>query len=106
MSGADLLPLWASIVVSLCLIVGAAAAFIGGIGLVRLKTFYQRVHAPTLGATAGLFLILAASMLYFSVTRGRLFVHEILIMIFITVTTPVALILLVRATQHRRDEGR
>jgi len=103
MSPMEAAPLWAAIVVSVCLVTGAAMAFIGGIGMVRLKSFYQRVHAPTLGATAGLFLILLGSAIFFTVLRGRISVHEILIALFLTLTTPVGLILLVRATQHRRD---
>jgi multicomponent K+:H+ antiporter subunit G len=95
------LPLWAAILVSVCLVAGAALTLTGAVGLVRLKTFYERVHAPTLGATMGTALILLGSILCFSVLQTRPVVHEILIAVFATVTTPVTLILLVRAALYR-----
>lgn len=100
------LPLWAALLISAFLILGSSLALIGSIGLLHFKTFYERVHAPTLGSTFGLFSILTASMLYFSMTEMRFVLHEILIGIFVTVTTPVTFLLLVQATLYRdRFEG-
>ncbi len=100
------LPFWATIVVGLLLLGGAIVTLIGTIGLLRLGTFYERVHAPTLGTTLGAILILVASMICFSVLQTRPVVHEILIGIFVTVTTPVTLILVARAAIYRdRSEG-
>jgi len=100
------LPLWAVILTSALLLIGSSLALIGSIGLLRFKTFYERVHAPTLGTTMGLFTILAASMLYFSLAQTRPVVHEILIAIFVTTTTPVTFMFLVQATLYRdRFEG-
>src|SRR3546814_6946166 len=45
--------------------------------------------------------ILLASMLCFSVLQTRPVVHEILIALFVTLTTPVTLILLARAAIYR-----
>ena len=59
------------------------------------------MHAPTLGTTLGAGCILVASMVCFSVLQTRPVLHEILIAIFVTVTTPVTLMLLVRATLNR-----
>lgn len=95
------LPAWAALLTALLVIAGAGLALIGSAGLLRLGTFYQRVHAPTLGATLGTGSILLASMIYFSVLETRPILHEILIAVFVTLTTPVTLILLVRATQNR-----
>src|SRR5690606_7520808 len=95
------------VLVSALLILGSGLALTGSIGLLRFKTFYERVHAPTLGSTLGLFSILAASMLYFSVAQMRFVLHEVLIGIFVTMTTPVTFLLLVQATIYRdRFEGR
>lgn len=100
------LPLWAAITVALLLLAGAMAALLGSIGLLRLKTFYERVHAPTLGTSFGTLLICLASIVCFSVLRSRPSVHEILIVIFITLTAPVSFMLLGRATLYRdRIEG-
>ena len=38
---------------TLLLVLGGALALIGGIGLLRLPDFYQRMHAPTLSNTLG-----------------------------------------------------
>ncbi|RZJ43459.1 MAG: cation:proton antiporter, partial [Brevundimonas sp.] len=61
----------------------------------------DRVHAPTLGATLGMALILVASWLYFGAAQGRWLPRELLIAVFLTVTTPVTLILLARAALFR-----
>lgn len=106
MSNAADLPLWAAVVVSAFLLLGSGLALIGMIGFTRLPTFYQRLHAPTLGTSWGTGGVVMASMIYFSVVGGRPVFHEILIGIFVTVTTPVTLMLLAQAALHRdRAEG-
>jgi multicomponent K+:H+ antiporter subunit G len=106
MSHLDALPPWAAIVVALLMLAGALLAFIGSLGLLRLGDFYQRVHAPTLGTTLGTFCMLAASITCFSVLHGRPIFNEILIGVFLTLTTPITLMLLVRTALHRdREEG-
>lgn len=95
------IPLWGAIVVAFFLIVGASLTLIGAIGFLRLPTFYERIHAPTLGTSWGIGGIMLASMIYFTLSTERLVVHEILIGIFVTVTTPVTLMLLARAALHR-----
>ncbi len=100
------LPAWAALAVSFFLVFGAGLTLIGTIGFTRLPTFYERIHAPTLGTSWGTGGIVMASMIFFTVLSTRLVVHEILIGIFVTVTTPVTLMLLARATLHRdRAEG-
>lgn len=106
MNAAADLPLWAEWLVAVLLVVGAGLALLGAIGLGRMPSFYERVHAPTLGSTLGLTCILVASMLYFSLLESRLVLHELLILAFVTLTTPVAMIMLTRAALYRdRTEG-
>lgn len=90
-----------SYLAGLLILAGALLAFGGSLGLLRLKTFYERVHPPTMGATLGTGLILIGSMLYFSTLESRPVLHEILIGVFMTLTTPVTYTLLVRAALHR-----
>lgn len=97
---ADLPPLVA-VAAALLVLIGAALALIGSVGLLRLGNFYERVHAPTLGTTLGIALVLMASMIMFSFLELRPVLHEILIGIFTIVTTPVTFVLLVRAALHR-----
>ncbi|MBE7733566.1 monovalent cation/H(+) antiporter subunit G [Devosia faecipullorum] len=100
------LPLWLSILVSACVVLGALITMAGCFGLVRLKNFYVRIHAPTMGTSMGGGLILLASAIFFTVTRERLVMHELLIFFFVTITTPVTLMLLARASLFRdRVEG-
>ena len=95
------LPLWASILISLFLLIGSGLTLIGTIGLVRFRNFYQRIHAPTLGTTFGAGGILIASIILSLVADERPIFHEILIAVFVTVTTPVTLMLLGRAALFR-----
>src|SRR3546814_11700070 len=105
MNHLDGLPPWAAVVVAILVLSGALLAFVGSLGLLRLANFYQRVHAPTLGTTLGTFLVLAASMTCFSVLHERPIFHEILIGVFLTVTPPITLMLLVRAALYRDREA-
>ncbi len=107
MSNAAELPTWAAWITVILVVAGSATTLTGTIGLARLKSFYERVHAPTLGATLGTTFILAGSIVYFSVVQSRPVLHEILIGVFVTATTPVTLIFLVRAALYRdRVEGK
>lgn len=93
--------------VSLFVLAGAVLVFFGSLGLLTLKTFYERVHPPTMGTTLGTGLVLIGSMVFFTVQESRPVLHEILIGAFMTITTPVTYMLLVRAALYRdRSEGR
>lgn len=101
------LPLWATIVFVILLLGGSALTLLGCLGLARFNSFYARVHAPTLGTSFGMIGVVLASALYFSLASGRLVIHEVLIIAFVTLTTPVTLMLLSRAALHRdRSEGK
>lgn len=106
MTHAANLPVWAAVLTALLVLFGATLALIGSVGLLRLASFYDRIHAPTLGTTLGIGSMLIASMLFFSVLQTRLVLHELLIAIFMVVTTPITLMLLARAALYRdRREG-
>ncbi len=94
-------PLWAAIPGAAFLLLGAGLSLTGTFGLVRLPAFYDRLHAPTLATSWGAGSMIVASMIIFTAGSGRLVVHELLIGIFVTVTTPVTLMMLGRATLYR-----
>jgi len=95
------IPVLSAVLTVTLLIAGAAITLIGSLGLVRLRSFYERVHAPTLGTTLGTACIAVASTIYFSTLGSRPVLHEVLVFAFVTVTTPITLIILVRAAVLR-----
>ena len=92
-------------IAALLVFAGAVFAFLGSLGLLRLRTFYERVHPPTMGTTLGTALVLAGSIVYFTALESRPVIHEIVIAILMTVNTPVTYMLLVRAALHRDHSG-
>lgn len=95
------LPLWLAIIVSAFVLIGSLLTLAGCLGLIRLKDFYLRIHSPTMGTSMGGGLILLGSAVYFTVTQERPVFHEIAIFVFMTLTTPVTLMLLARASLFR-----
>ena len=83
---------------------GAAFAAIGAFGLMRLPTFFRRIHAPTLGATLGVWSMTIATIVYFSVQGFSLFLHAVLIALFVALTAPVTTIFLMRAALFRERQ--
>ena len=106
MTALESLPPWLMGVVAFLLVLGSTLTLLGAVGLVRLRDFYDRLHAPTLGTSWGAAAILLASLLSWSWAEDRVFLHELVIGICVMVTTPVTLMLLGRAALHRdRTEG-
>ena len=106
MTHLDVVPLWAAVPVAFLIVVGSGLTLLGTIGLVRLNSFYDRLHAPTLGTSWGTLGIALASVILFSTLEQRPVIHELLIGVFVMLTTPVTLMLLGRAALHRdRTEG-
>ena len=101
MSHASNLPSWAALLTALLILLGAVLTLAGAIGTLRFGSFYERVHAPTLGTSWGTGATVLASIVFFSALGSRPVVHELLIGVFITVTTPVTLMLLARAALYR-----
>ena len=101
MSGTSEISALVSILTAALLLSGAAITLIGSAGLVRLPTFYARTHAPTLGTTLGTTCIAIASVIYFSMLGTRPAMHELLIIVLVVVTTPISLLVLVRAAVFR-----
>lgn len=101
MNGFQTLPAWAALPAALLLIVGGAVILIGALGLLRLPSFYQRIHGPAITVTLGAGCLLLASMLYFTVLQSRLVIHELIIAAFILMTAPVVAMLIMRAAVYR-----
>ncbi|UXN06764.1 monovalent cation/H(+) antiporter subunit G [Bartonella sp. HY761] len=95
------LPIGAALLIAFFMVLGSSLTLLGCVGLIRFKNFYDRLHMPTLGTTWGVGGIIIASILFFTMTSGRLVIHELLITVFIVVTTPVTLMMLSRGALHR-----
>lgn len=95
------LPWWAAVTVTLLLVLGGLITLLGTVGLLRLKTFYQRIHGPAITITLGTGCILIASMVYFTLIQSRPVIHEILIGAFVLMTAPVVSMLIMRAAIYR-----
>lgn len=106
MTGLQTLPIWLALPVAALLVNGATLTLLGALGLVRLASFYERIHAPTLGTSWGTAAILLASLLSYSFLQDRVILHEIVIGLFVMITTPVTLMVLGAAALKRdREEG-
>ncbi len=103
MNAADV-PLWAALPAALLLICGGLLTLVGSLGLLRLDSFFARIHAPTMGGTLGAGCVLLASMLVSTALAQRPVIHELLITLFILITAPVTTMLLMRAAILRSKE--
>lgn len=105
MTALDAMPLWLAVPVAVLLVTGSTLTLLGALGLLRLKTFYERIHAPTLGTSWGTAAILLASLATWGWHQDRVILHEIVIGLFVMITTPVTLMVLGAAALKRdRDD--
>jgi multicomponent K+:H+ antiporter subunit G len=104
MNTLDQLPVWADALIALLLLVGAFAALIGSLALVKFSDFYKRLHGPTKATTLGVGGVLIASGIYFTMRGPGFSVHEVLIALFLFLTAPVSAHLLVKAVIHLERE--
>jgi len=94
-------PPWADVVTAVLVVAGGLAALIGSFGLLRGKTFFQRVHPPSLVATGATWGLTLATAIQSSVVTARPYVHAFLIPVFIALTAPITTVLLTRAALFR-----
>lgn len=95
------LPLWVTIPGTLLLIGGGLLTAIGSIGLIRLRSFFARMHGPSLGNTLGAGCVLISSMLTSSALLDRAVLHELMIAACIFINSPVTAMMLMRAAAYR-----
>ncbi len=88
------------LVVTILLVIGGIFVLVGSIGLMRLRDFYARLHAPTKATTVGLGSLLFASMFYQLFTQGKFSISELLITLFLVITAPVVAHMLAKVAMH------
>lgn len=91
-----------SILAAVSLLIGAAFALIGAIGLMKFNDPMTRLHAPTKVGTIGIGMLLLASILA-ALASGDPSMHELLIMAFLFATAPVSAHFIAKVNIHRRD---
>lgn len=97
----DDLPLWAAIPAATLLVIAGLTTLIGSIGLLRLPDFFSRIHGPAMGNTIGTGSVLLASMLVASALASRPVLHELLITLFIVMSSPMSVLMLTSAAVYR-----
>ncbi|MDO9557917.1 MAG: Na+/H+ antiporter subunit G [Coriobacteriia bacterium] len=93
---------WIEIPVALLLVLSGLFALAAGVGVVRFKTFFQRMHPPALAYSFAAWCVTLASIVYFSAQDDKLALRSWLIIIFLSLTVPVTTILLARTELFRR----
>ena len=94
-------PLWTEIVVAILLVLSAVFCLSAAWGLVRLKSFFQRMHPPALASTGSAWCVTLASIVYFSALAEGPELHVWLIIILLSITVPITTALLARAALFR-----
>jgi len=89
-------------IISFLIVTGAAFCFLGSLGLARLPDAFMRLHGPSKATTLGIGCLALASLLWFTVRDRALSVHELLVIVFVVLTTPVSAHLIAKAALHRR----
>lgn len=102
MNPANDLPFWLEAVTAVLLVTSSLFALSGAVGLLRFKTFFQRMHPPALASTFGTWCVALASILYFSSLKQSPVLHAWLIPILLSITVPVTTLLLARAGLFRK----
>lgn len=96
------MPLWVEVIVALLLVASGVFTLAAAVGVLRFKSFFQRLHAPALAFSFSAWCVSLATMLYFSAQQGGLALHALLIIVFLALTVPVTTILLARTELFRQ----
>lgn len=99
------LPLWIEILVAILLVTSGLFALGAAVGILRLDSFFQRMHPPALAFSMASWCVALASIIYFTAQDGELALHAWLIPIFLALTIPITTILLARTELFRRRLG-
>ncbi|NZA00746.1 Na+/H+ antiporter subunit G [Ottowia beijingensis] len=94
-------PLWIEIIVAILLLASAVLTLGASWGLVRMRTFVQRMHPPALAYVGASWCVTFASIVYFSAQNEGPQLHVWLIIILLSITVPITTVLLARAALFR-----
>lgn len=101
----DTLSPWIVIPASALIVISGLLVLTASIGMVRVSSFLPRTHTQAIIYSTALWSLLLASLLLTFSLKDRTFLHEILIGIFIFITSPISTILLVRSFVLREERA-
>ena len=99
---ADALPQWLQWLIAGLLLASGVFALAAAWGLVRLSSFYQRMHPPALVYVGSSWCVTLASILFFSGQQQGPQLHVWIIIIRLSITVPLATVVLSSAAVLRR----
>ena len=94
------------IVLSILLLFGCFFILVGALGLVKLSTFFKRLHAPTKASTLGVGCVLVGSVCYHIFLGQDPQPRELLITVFLFITAPISAHLMAKAALSLMMESR
>lgn len=88
------------------LVVGSFFTLVGAFSLIRLSEFFKRLHGPTKASTLGVGCMIAASVGFHAFNNTDPQPRELLITLFLLVTSPISAHLLSKAGLSLRMDER
>ncbi|HHA2858674.1 MULTISPECIES: Na+/H+ antiporter subunit G [Stenotrophomonas] len=82
---------------SILLLFGCFFILVGALGLVKLSTFFKRLHAPTKASTLGVGCVLVCSVCYHIFLGQDPQPRELLITVFLFITAPISAHMMAKA---------
>ena len=100
----DVLRTMAEIAVAALVVAGGVFSLVAAFGLVRLPSFFMRMHPPAIANTFAVWCTALAAIVYFAVFAGRLALYVWQIPVFLSITAPVTTAMLARAALFRERQ--
>ncbi len=91
---------------SILMVASGLLVLAASIGIVRVRSFLQRTHFQAIIYSLSLWCLLLASLLLTFSLKDRTFLHEVLIGVFIFISSPISSVLLVRSYVLREERAR
>lgn len=97
------MPFWAELLITALLIVAGFFGLVGSFALIRLPSAMARLHGPTKATTLGIGGVLIASMVHSIAAEGTISAHELLISIFLFLTSPITALFIAKVHLHQHE---
>ena len=101
----ELLPPWLEGIVVALVVASGLLSLVAAIGIMHLKDFFQRLHAPALANTLAAWCSAVASIAYIAGATGRPTLLPIVLNVLLAITAPITTALLARAALFRRRQA-